>query len=260
MPLPSIIRPDARAVGETVAAMIVERLSTSGTAPFLLGCPSGRTANPTYMALARHAAAGVDLSRLVFVMMDEYLEPGPDGDDLSVDPERSYSCLGFARRDIVGPIAQACAQAGTEAPTEVWVPDPADPADYDRRIQAAGGIDLFLLATGASDGHIALNQPGTRRDARTHVAQLGTATRRDNMGTFPEFTRLDMVPARGVTVGIDTIASLSHEAVMIVCGEHKREAFARISTAEAYDPQWPATIATECAYPVLISDLAASHS
>ena len=145
MPLPSIIRPDARAVGETVAAMIVERLSTSGTAPFLLGCPSGRTANPTYMALARHAAAGVDLSRLVFVMMDEYLEPGPDGDDLSVDPERSYSCLGFARRDIVGPIAQACAQAGTEAPTEVWVPDPADPADYDRRIQAAGGIAQALV-------------------------------------------------------------------------------------------------------------------
>lgn len=259
MSLPRIILPDAQAVGETVATMVVERLSTSGPGQFLLGCPSGRTANPTYQALARRAAAGVDLSRLNFVMMDEYVVQGPDGNNLSVDADLSYSCLGFARREILGPIAQACAQAGTVAPTEVWVPDPADPADYDRRIENAGGIDFFLLATGASDGHIALNQPGTPRDARTHVARLGTPTRRDNMGTFPEFTRLDMVPLLGATVGIDTIASLSREVVMIVTGEHKREAFARLSVAEAYDPQWPATIVTECKNPLLVADLAAGH-
>ncbi len=74
------------------------------------------------------------------------------------------------------------------------------------------------------------------------------------MNTFPEFTHLDMVPRNGVTVGVDTIARLSAEVVMILSGAHKREAFARIAGAEAYDPAWPATIVTECRRPRLIAD------
>lgn len=242
MTLQPIVLPDASAVGDAVATTILDRLATTGNRPFLLGCPSGRTAMPVYRALARHAARGVDLSRLVIVMMDDYVE----SDALRrVAPELSYSCLGFARREIVAPIGPDI---------EVWVPDPADPARYDEVIDAAGGIDLFLLATGAGDGHIAFNQPGTSRSARTHVTTLGEATRRDNMGTFPEFTTLDMVPTRGVTVGVDTIAALSREVIMIVGGAHKHAAFSRIARAEAYEPDWPATIVVECKNPTLIVD------
>ncbi|QNA92369.1 MULTISPECIES: 6-phosphogluconolactonase [unclassified Microbacterium] len=149
-------------------------------------------------------------------------------------------------------------KAGTTAPTEIWTADPAHPEEYDRRIADAGGIDVFLLASGDSDGHVAFNQPGTPRDARTHLVDLGEATRRDNMGTFPEFTRLDMVPRKGVTVGVDTIASLSAEVVMILTGVNKREAYARITAADAYDPDWPATIITECREPVLFADRGAA--
>ena len=243
MSLPPLVLPDADAVGDAVAATILDRLAATGDRPFLLGCPSGRTAMPVYRALARSAAAGTDLSRLVIVMMDDYL----DG-DRRVAPEASYSCLGFAQREIAGPLG---------ASNEIWVPDPADPAGYDEAIDAAGGIDLFLLATGAGDGHIAFNQPGTPRDARTHVTPLGELTRRDNMGTFPEFTRLDMVPTHGVTVGVDTIAASSREVIMIVCGAHKHAAYRRIAAAEAYEPDWPATIVVECKNPTLIADRAA---
>ncbi|MFD0522276.1 sugar phosphate isomerase family [Paractinoplanes durhamensis] len=185
MSLQPLVLPDADAVGAEVAATILDRLAAAPGRPFLLGCPSGRTPMPVYRALAGHAARGVDLSRLVIVMMDDYVEP--DG-SRRVAPELSYSCLGFAQRQIVAPIGQDM---------EIWAPDPAEPDRYDDAIAAAGGIDLFLLATGARDGHIAFNQPGTPRDARTHVTTLGEATRRDNMGTFPEFTSLDMVPTQG---------------------------------------------------------------
>ncbi len=258
MTLPPMVLPDPDTVGEAVAAMILDRLAATKGQHFLLGCPGGRTGAPSYRALARLAGRGADLSRLVIVMMDEYVVPGADGALRCVDPERSYSCLGFARRQILGPIAAGCAAAGTVAPTQVWLPDPADPAGYDERIEAAGGIDLFLLATGASDGHIAFNQPGTARDSRSHVTELGAATRRDNMGTFPEFTTLDLVPTHGVTVGIDTIAATSREVIMIVCGEHKRDAYARIAEAERYEPDWPATITVECKNPSLIADRAAA--
>ncbi|MFD5864199.1 6-phosphogluconolactonase [Agromyces sp. NPDC127015] len=254
MQLTPHILPTANAIGDLLAARIVDRMTAKGDAPFLLGCPSGRTASPVYAALTRHAAEGSDLSRLVIVMMDDYVVPDARGEFHIVDPEASYSCLGFARRDILAPIAEACAAAGTVPPTELWTADPKAPEQFDARIAAAGGIDLFLLASGDSDGHIAFNQPGTPRATKTHIVDLGEATRRDNMGTFPEFTHLDMVPRNGVTVGIDTIARLSAEVAMILCGEHKREAFARITTAESYEADWPATIVTECRNAELLVD------
>lgn len=254
MQLTPKILPDADAVGRVVADLILERMSATGEQPFLLGCPSGRTAVPVYEALARRGAEGADLSKLVIVMMDDYVVPGDDGAYRVVDPEASYSCLGFARRDILKPITAACARAGTTPPTEIWTADPSDPAEYDVRIEAAGGIDLFLLASGDSDGHVAFNQPGTPRNAGTHIVELGEATRRDNMNTFPEFTHLDMVPRNGVTVGIDTIAHLSAAVVMILAGEHKREAFTRISNAQGYEPDWPATIVAECRNAILLVD------
>lgn len=254
MQLTPRILPSADAIGDLLAERIIERMSAKGDVPFLLGCPSGRTAAPVYAALARHAAAGVDLSNLVIVMMDDYIVPDAYGSLQVVDPEASYSCLGFARREILAPIVTAAKSAGTVAPSELWTADPSAPEAFDARIAEAGGIDLFILASGDSDGHIAFNQPGTPRDARTHIVELGEATRRDNMGTFPEFTQLDMVPRNGVTVGIDTIARLSAEVAMILCGEHKREAFARISAADSYEADWPSTIVTECRNAELLVD------
>lgn len=248
------ILPRPEAIGDAVADAILERLAADAERPFLLGCPSGRTAAPVYAALARGAAQGRPVANLVIVMMDDYVVPADSGGFRIVDPRSSYSCLGFAQREILAPIADACRRAGTAAPTEIWTADPADPEDYDARISAAGGIDLFLLASGDSDGHIAFNQPGTPRDAKTHIVDLGEQTRRDNMSTFPEFTRLDMVPRNGVTVGVDTIAGLSAEVVMILTGAHKREAFARIAAADAYDAQWPATIVTECRNARVLAD------
>lgn len=259
MSLTPLVLPDGAAVGAHVARLVLDRIAaTAGDGrPFLLGCPSGRSAAPVYDALARLADDGADLSRLVVVMMDEYVVAGPDG-FRPVDPALSYSCTGFAHRELLDPIAAACLRAGTTPPGAPWVPDPTDPAAYDDRIEQAGGIDLFLLASGASDGHIALNQPGTPRTTRTHVTALGEATRRDNMGTFPDLVRLEMVPTHGVTVGVDTIAALSREVVMIVTGAHKRAAFDRIAAADAYQPDWPATLVAECTNPGLVADAAAA--
>ncbi|GGD68444.1 6-phosphogluconolactonase [Microbacterium murale] len=257
MQLSPQILDSADEIGEAVAGLIVERHSGAIDRPFLLGCPSGRTAVPVYSALARRAAAGSDLSRLIIVMMDDYVVHAEDGLFRVVDSAASYSCQRFAREDILAPIAEAATAAGTVAPQQIWTADPADPAEYDQRIADAGGIDVFLLASGDSDGHVAFNQPGTGRDARTHLVDLGEATRRDNMGTFPEFTQLDMVPRKGVTVGVDTIAGQSAEAIMILSGENKREAFARITAADSYDAQWPATIITECRNARIVADRSA---
>ena len=135
----------------------------------------------------------------------------------------------------------------------IWFPDPREPAAYDAKIADAGGIDFFILASGASDGHVAFNPPGSPRNSRTRIIELSDETRRDNLQTFPAFATLDQVPTHGISVGIDTIAS-AKESVMIVWGAGKRLTLTRIMSAERYEPDWPATVIHECVIREILSD------
>jgi len=198
---------DAEDLGRTLAGEIV------AAQPRLLGCPGGRSLLTTY----RHLP---ELPETTMVMMDEYLPVPPTS--------AHFSCRGFAEREL--PRAR-----------EIWMPDPDDPPAYDDRIAAAGGIDLFLLASGASDGHVAMLGPGAPRDGRTSVVPLAESTRRDNLATFPEFDSLGEVPTQGISVGLGTIAD-ARALRMVIHGEDKRGAIERLLSYESFDPEWPASI------------------
>lgn len=226
--------------------------------PFLLGCPGGRSLESTYRHLATAAAAeSLDLSALVIVMMDDYAEV-VGGAYRAVDDTVPHSCRRFGREDIVDRLNEGRAPDLRVPRAQLWLPDPADPEAYEDRIDAAGGIDLFLLASGAGDGHVAFNPPGTGPDARTRVVRLPESTRRDNLVTFPTFGgRLDAVPAYGVTVGVGTIRDRSAEVAMVVHGPDKTRAASRLAAATRYDSDWPATIFVDCRLPSLFLDRAA---
>jgi glucosamine-6-phosphate deaminase len=198
---------DADGLGRTLAAEIV------AARPKLLGCPGGRSLRSTY----RHLP---ELPETTIVMMDEYLPVPP--------PSAHYSCRGFAEREL--PRAR-----------EIWLPDPVDPPAYDEQIAEAGGIDVFLLASGASDGHVAMLGPGSPRAGRTSVVPLAESTRRDNLATFPEFESLGEVPTQGISVGLATIAD-ARALRLVIHGEDKRAAIDRLLSYDRFDPGWPASI------------------
>ena len=116
---------------------------------------------------------------------------------------------------------------------------------------------MFLLASGATDGHVAFNPPGTPLDSATRVEALAESTRRDNLGTFPEFGSLDAVPTHGVTVGLASVTRAKH-AMMLLLGAQKRPALHRLLASGDFDPEWPATVVYRCDAPVLIVDEAAA--
>jgi glucosamine-6-phosphate deaminase len=207
---------DAEELGAELAREIV------ALEPSVLGCPGGRSLLSTYRALA---ASEADLSRTTIAMMDEYVPVPP--------PDAHYSCRGFGLREIAEPL-------GIDE-EHVWLPDPEDAPAYDERLAAAGGIDLFLLASGASDGHVAFLPPGSPRDGRTSVVEIAESTRRDNLATFPEFASLDEVPRFGVSVGLATISD-ARALRMVLHGADKREATRRLLALDGFDPQWPASI------------------
>lgn len=242
------------ALGAALASEIADGIETFAAdgRTFVLGCPGGRSARPVYRALAAEVARRrLDLTHLVIVMMDEYVVR--DGESFrNVDPGEAFSVVRFGRDEIVSPLVAA----GIGTP-ELWTADAADPGRHEDRI-AAAGIDLFILASGSGDGHVAFNTPGTPVDARSRVVELPESTRRDNVRTHPDFGTADGVPPYGVTVGTGTIADYSKRAVMIAHGVEKRTAAARLSAATGYDPTWPATIVHECRSAALYLDAAAA--
>jgi glucosamine-6-phosphate deaminase len=208
------------AIGETLAAEIAAR-HDAADGRFLLGCAGGRSLRTTYAALG---AMQRPFARLVVVMMDEYLE---------APAHAHFSCTRFAHEEIAEPL-------GVPA-DRVWLPDPADPPSYDERIADAGGIEIFLLASGATDGHVAFLPPGSPRDGRTSVVAIAETTRRDNLVTFPRFEALAEVPTHGVSVGLGTIAA-AKSLRLVLHGADKRAAAKRVQELARFDDRWPASI------------------
>ena len=253
---------DPAELGGVLAARIADGIEAANRdgRPYVLGCPGGRSPMTTYEELAHQVRQRrLDLSGLVVAMMDDYVEPAQNG-FAHIPADLAHSCRRFGREIIVAPLSAAAGPGRGIAADHLWVPDPACPDAYDRMLADAGGVDLFILASGASDGHVAFNPPGTPADTVTRVVPLATTTRRDNLVTFPHLRSLDMVPEHGVTVGIDTIRRHSRSAVMIVLGADKALAAAQLSAADAYDTAWPSTVIAECAQPDLYVDKAAVYA
>lgn len=246
-----------RHVGTSIAQALDAAVRRGDT--FVLGCPSGRSPGPVLAQLAREVAVReLDLRGLRIVMMDEYVVPDGVGGFATVDEDEPHSCRGFALREIVAPLSRAAEPGRGMSSDQVWIADPADPSAFEDALTRLGGIDLFLLATGASDGHVAFNPPGSARDSRTRIIELAETTRTDNLSTFPTFGSLDRVPTHGITVGIGTILAHSRRAVMVAHGADKAPSVSRIVTASGYDPAWPATVLAECRNPSLVLDKAAA--
>ena len=215
----------AEELGAALADELLARYVQSNGS-FLLGCPGGRSLRSTYRALASRRR---ELDRCVVVMIDEYVPTPPI--------EAEHSCRGFALREICGAL--------TIPEERLWIPDPGDPAAFERRIDGAGGIDVVLLASGASDGHVAFLPAGSPRDGRTSVVEIAESTRRDNVHTYPSFGTVDNVPTHGVSVGLATIAD-SKSVRLVLHGSHKRDAAARVTSVDDFDPSWPASIVHVC--------------
>jgi glucosamine-6-phosphate deaminase len=239
--------PSPDAMGEELALRILGQIEEARIAGrrFLLGCPTGRTPRPFYGAMSRRlSGTKQDIRHLVLVMMDEYLVSGDGRLEYAAD-DKAWSCHHFVRKEIVRPLNEAVGPAERMSAKSIWFPDPAHPESFDDKLRKAGGIDFFILASGASDGHVAFNPPGSVRHSRTRIIQLSEETRRDNLQTFPAFRSLAEVPTHGISVGIGTIVS-ARAAVMMVCGAGKRLTLSRMLSTERYEPDWPATVIHEC--------------
>jgi glucosamine-6-phosphate deaminase len=235
-------------LGERLASFIHAAITEAALSGknFVLGCPGGRSLLTTYRALGELVGEGqTDLANLVIVMMDEYLTAGETG--MAYCPQDAhYSCRRFAECEIVETLNRRLPDRLRLPHKNVLFPNPEDPAAYDQQLAQMGGIDIFLIASGASDGHVAFNSPGSDMTSATRVVRLAEMTRCDNMNTFPAFASLDEVPEYGISIGLGTIISMSRQVVLVIHGSEKSYATQKLLHFAHATSEWPATVIFAC--------------
>jgi glucosamine-6-phosphate deaminase len=151
-------------------------------------------------------AQPLDLSRVHWFFMDEYLDP----EGRAIDPSSPLSFRGFIERELAGPLSGRF----NFRPGQVHFPDPSEPGSYDRRIDELGGIDLCHAGVGIN-GHLAFNEPPEPGEAfsaedfadfPSRVIRLSRETITINSNTALRGA-FELIPERAVTVGMRQILS-----------------------------------------------------
>ena len=88
--------------------------------------------------------------------------------------------------------------------------------EYEKAIEAAGGIDIQVLGIGQC-GNIAMNEPGTQPNSSTRLVIMDGNSRVDAKSLFGNIAQ---VPTCAITLGIDTILQ-AKEVILLAFGQHK---------------------------------------
>lgn len=221
-----IIEPNYDALSLWAARYVAGRINAAqptAEKPFKLGCPTGSSPLGLYRNLIEMYKRGeVSFRNVITFNMDEYV-------GLPVEHPESYHSFMwnnfFNHIDI--------------KPENVHIlngnaPDlAAECAAYEKAIQDAGGIDLFMGGIGP-DGHIAFNEPGSSLTSRTRVKTLTTDTIIANCRFFDN--DVNKVPKTALTVGVGTV--MDAREVLIVCNGHNKARALQHAVEEGISQMW----------------------
>ncbi len=194
--------------------------------PFVLGLPTGSTPLGTYKLLIEYCNKGiVSFANVITFNMDEYIglpENHPESyhtfmysnffNHIDIKPE-NINILNGNAPDLM-----------------------AECENYEAKILAVGGIDLFLGGVGG-DGHIAFNEPYSSLSSRTRVKTLTQDTIEANSRFFND--DINQVPKTALTVGVETVIA-AKELMILAVGLSKSLAVQQCVEG-AYNHKWTIT-------------------
>ena len=205
-----IIEPDYEQVSAWAANYVASRINEANPTPektFVLGCPTGSSPLGMYRKLIELNKAGkVSFQNVVTFNMDEYVNLPED------HPESYHSFMWnnfFSHIDIKKENVNILNGNAEDLEKEC--------AQYEERIKAAGGIDLFMGGVGP-DGHIAFNEPGSSLTSLTRMKTLTQDTIIANSRFFDD--DVNKVPKTALTVGVGTV--MAARSVMIIVNGYKK--------------------------------------
>jgi galactosamine-6-phosphate isomerase len=229
------IFPDYTALAEAAAAQLAALVRDQPDATLCLA--SGETPVGTYRAFVRHVRdQELDVSRLTFVGLDEWVGIGPDN---------SGSCFFLVNAEVFEPLGIR--------PEQIYFFNPlaenleAECARIDQAVAERGGLDAMLVGVGMN-GHIALNEPGTPWDRYAHVVELEETTKTVGQKYFASETTL----TRGITMGLRYLRE-ARLPLLLISGAKKAPVAARALTGEVGEA-YPASIFQTLDHGVVLLD------
>ena len=237
-----IILVDYALVSRWAANYVAEKINQKNPTaanPFVLGCPTGSSPLGMYRELIRLNQEGkVSFKHVITFNMDEYVglpEDHPESyhsfmwnnffNHIDIDPENVHILNGNAP-DLL-----------------------AECAKYERQIEAAGGIDLFLGGIGP-DGHIAFNEPGSSLSSKTRIKTLTTDTIIANSRFFDN--DIAQVPKQALTVGVGTV--MSAKEVLIICNGHVKARALKHAIEESINHMWTVSALQTHPHGIIVCD------
>jgi glucosamine-6-phosphate deaminase len=179
----------------------------------VLGLATGGTPVGAYKELVRmHRAGELDFSAVTTFNLDEYYP---------ISRQNNQSYYYFMHDNL---FAHVNIPSGNINIPNGEAADAAEEcAAYEKKLAAAGGVDIQLLGIGVT-GHIAFNEPAEAFEPFTHVVDLAEKTIAANSRFFAS---ADDVPRQALTMGIKSIMS-AKRILLMASGADKAEVIAKM--------------------------------
>ena len=174
----------------------------------VLGLATGSSPLGVYKELIRlHQQEGLSFSNVVTFNLDEYYP---------MDPKALQSYVRFMDENLFNHIDISRDQINIPDGTLDQELVPKFCADYEKKIDDLGGLDLQILGIGRT-GHIGFNEPGSHYNSKTRLVTLDHITKTD---AASDFFGVDNVPRRAITMGVGTILK-AKRILLMAWGEGK---------------------------------------
>lgn len=146
----------------------------------------------------------LDISSCTFISLDEWI---------GIPPQQEGSCRHMMDKDFFGPLGIPESQIVffnglSKTPQQ-------DCEKMNHFIASHGGLDIMLVGVG-TNGHIAMNEPGTSFKSYAHVSHLSEETKAVGQKYFPSQTEL----STGLTLGLRHLKEAKLPIIM-ASGERK---------------------------------------
>ena len=109
---------------------------------------------------------------------------------------------------------------------------------YLKAIKKAGKADICFLGIG-TNGHIAFNEPGSKKNSLTRYIDLTPETIQANSRFFGN--DINNVPKQALSMGLKTIVKGSKKVIMIATGANKKDIIKKLSELKKFDINIPAS-------------------
>ena len=208
--LPVTVYPDKAQASVAVAHRIAEVIKSRSASKqqAVLGLATGVTPVGVYNELVRlHREEGLSFKNVITFNLDEYYP-------MEATAVQSY--VTFMNENLFDHIDIDKAN--------IHIPDGTLPEeqvaafclDYEKQIEAVGGLDLQILGIGRT-GHIGFNEPGSAPNSGTRIVTLDDLTRLD---AARDFGGKANVPTKAITMGIGTIFK-AREIILMAWSKEK---------------------------------------